>query len=217
MLINQACEQWARLHSAIRGGNRQFTRQTKSETNKLSLQVDASVKIWLLIDFTDSNEHIHSQFIFSIIGAHFSKDPLICVLHANNMRTPLRECLYNQKICLWLCTCCGSSCVYIQRRGLISTIKCQKSKTLENIRNEQREAVKQREWKLVCIKGVWWRDYDGHIGSAQQTARVRFHKHVYQKWLAFTKVFLAGPHGCSAKLGLTACIRAHLSAQVWPS
>lgn len=35
----------------------------KIEKHKLSLQVNASVNIWLLIDFTDSNEHIQAQFI----------------------------------------------------------------------------------------------------------------------------------------------------------
>lgn len=63
------------------------------------------------------------------------------------------------------------------------------------------------------MKGLWW----AHGFSRTNGARVQLYKRVYQKQLAFAKVLAAGPHGCSAKLGLTACLRASLSVRVWPS
>lgn len=63
------------------------------------------------------------------------------------------------------------------------------------------------------MKGLWW----AHRFSRTNSTRVQFYKDVYQKQLAFTKVLAAGPHGCSAKLGLSACLHASLSVWVWPS
>lgn len=137
----------------------------------------------------------------AITGARFSKDPLLRMLCANNMRTPTRVPVIKRFV-LCLRTCCGSSWW-----GLISTIKYQKSKTLGTITNEQREAVKQRELKRSkhkgsLMKGLWW----AYRCSRANSTRAQFYKHVYQKRLAFTKVLGAAPHGCSAKLGLTACL-----------
>lgn len=72
-----------------------------------------SFDFWLTLPSQVNNAMAHLVSL-SIIGAHFSEDPLpLATLPSSNKGTIKSECLHNQKICLRLCTCCGSSTSFI--------------------------------------------------------------------------------------------------------
>lgn len=89
------------------GGGRGVEKENKQ--TKMSLLVH--VIVWLLIDSAESSEQCRGSFGWLVYnwcsfrrGSAASATP-----PSSNKGTIRRECLHNQKICLPLCTCCGSS------------------------------------------------------------------------------------------------------------
>lgn len=95
------------------GGSRGWNKKINKQSKKWVCCRTFSFDFWLTPASQANNVAAH--FISSsIIGAHFGEDPLPPPRCLPVIRgTIRRECLHNQKICLQLCTCCGSSPSFI--------------------------------------------------------------------------------------------------------